>query len=157
MLEPEAATCDIGHRTPDTARRRLRRSLLGCSNGHVDPERRTAISERRDRVEQELTAAVGGGSLCSISRSAGPVPGVKYLEGRMAALMELERAGRRGENLANVTAEAHSRWSERLSGAQERGMSVDWTAYYAGGVDELAEFSAVDPDLPQSSTSPSAE
>lgn len=110
----------------------------------MDSDWRTAIAERRARVEQELTAAAGGASLCSISRSAGPVPGLKWLEGRMAALMELERAGRRGVGGIDVVTEAHDRWSERLRGAQQRGMGADWTAYYAGGVDELAELSASD-------------
>lgn len=112
----------------------------------MDSDWRTAIAERRARVEQELTAAAGGASLCSISRSAGPVPGLKWLEGRMAALMELERASRRGVGGIDVAIEAHDRWSERLRSAQQRGMGADWTAYYAGGVDELAELTASDSD-----------
>lgn len=106
-------------------------------------------------MEQELTVAAGGASLCSISRSAGPVPGVKYLEGRMAVLRELERAGRRGIGGTDVVGEAHDRWSERLRGAQQRDMGADWTAYYAGGVDELAELSAPDSDGPGQRDSPS--
>lgn len=95
------------------------------------------LAERRERVEQALTSAAGGASLCSMSRSAGPVPGVKYLEGQMAALMELERAARRGDDVASAAAEILDRWSARLEGARQRGMGADWIAYYAGGVDEL--------------------
>jgi hypothetical protein len=105
----------------------------------VDPL--ASLERRRTRVETELTEAAGGSSLCSISRSAGPVPGIKYLEGRMAALMELERAARRGEDLASAASSGVGRWAEKLRAAQERGMSADWTAYYAGGADELAEVS----------------
>ena len=123
-------------------------------NGGVDLDWRTSIAERRARVEQELTVAAGGASLCSISRSAGPVPGVKYLEGRMAALMELERAHRQGMGGTDVATEAHQRWTERLVGAQQRGMGADWTAYYAGGVDELAELSAPASDRPRQGDSP---
>ncbi len=95
------------------------------------------LAERRERVEQALTSAAGGASLCSISRSAGPVPGVKYLEGQMAALMELERAARRSGDLVSAPAEILDQWNARLDGARLRGMSPDWIAYYAGGVDEL--------------------
>jgi hypothetical protein len=99
------------------------------------------LAERRERVEQALTSAAGGASLCSISRSAGPVPGIKYLEGQMAALMELDRVVRRGDDLASASAEILERWSARLDGARQRGMSADWIAYYAGGVDELTAAS----------------
>lgn len=137
MLEPEEVTCDIGHRT--AGGRLLRRWLPSWSNADVAGEPSISIAERRKVVEQELTAAAGGASLCAISRSAGPVPGVKYLEGRLAVLMELGRAGRRGVDLAAFTADALDRWSERLRSAQEREMGADWTAYYAGGVDELTD------------------
>ena len=122
----------------------------------MDPDWRPVISERRARVEQELTDAAGGVSLCSISRSAGPVPGLKWLEGRMAALMELERASRSGVGGTDVVTAAHERWTERLVGAQQRGMGADWTAYYAGGVDELAELSASDSVRPDRRDSPPA-
>jgi hypothetical protein len=82
------------------------------------------LAERRQRVEQALTSAAGVSSLCSISRSAGPVPGVKYLEGQMAALMELESAVRRGDDLVSTSAEIRNRWSSRLDSARQRGMSA---------------------------------
>jgi hypothetical protein len=83
------------------------------------------LAERRQHVEQALTSAAGVSSLCSISRSAGPVPGVKYLEGQMAALMELESAVRRGDDLVSTSAEIRNRWSSRLDSARQRGMSAD--------------------------------
>ena len=99
------------------------------------------LAERRESVEQALILAAGGASLCSISRSAGPVPGVKYLEGQLAALMELERAVRRGGDLVSTPTEMLDRWSTRLDGARQREMGADWIAYYAGGVDELTAAS----------------
>ncbi len=95
------------------------------------------VAARREQIEQALVSAAGGASLCSISRSAGPVPGVKYLEGQLAALRELERAVRRGDDLASTVAEALARWRTRLEGARQREMGQDWVAYYAG-VDELS-------------------
>ncbi len=98
------------------------------------------LDERRRRVEQELTAAAGGSSLCSISRSAGSVPGVKYLEGRMAALRQIERARRAREALPAAAVATRRRWAEHLDGARRRDMGPDWIAYYAGGVDELEDL-----------------
>jgi hypothetical protein len=100
------------------------------------------LDERRRRLELELTSAAGDASLCSISRSAGSVPGVKYLEGRMAALREIARARRAGQDVAAAAAGAHRRWSEHLDRARSRDMGPDWIAYDAGGVDELDELVA---------------
>lgn len=100
------------------------------------------IAARQERVEHELTVASGGASLCSISKSAGPVPGVKYLEGRMAVLMELARALRRGAGFDAARTSAAEGWGQRLAAARGRSMGPDWIAYYAGGVDELAELAA---------------
>ena len=100
------------------------------------------LDERRRRVETELTAAAGDASLCSISRSAGSVPGVKYLEGRMAALREIERARRAGQDLATTAAATLGRWTGRLEDSHTRNMGPDWVAYHAGGVDELDELVA---------------
>jgi hypothetical protein len=102
----------------------------------------TILRQRRTIVLRDLTDASGDASLCSISKSAGPVPGVKYLEGRMAALMEVERAVSRGAEASSVAADTVTAWTGRLHGAQRNEMSADWTAYYAGGVDESEELVA---------------
>ena len=105
-------------------------------------EGRALVAEHQERVEHELAAASGGASLCSISKSAGAVPGLKYLEGRMAVLMELARAMRRGARFDDACADAADGLVQRLEAARGRGMGPDWIAYYAGGVDELADLAA---------------
>ena len=89
-------------------------------------------------ANRDLMDAVGDSSLCAVSRSDGRVDGVKYLEGRTAALRELRReADRRGESvLADVAAE----WRAQLDRVRERDMGPDWLAYRAGGVDVLVEL-----------------
>jgi hypothetical protein len=118
--------------------------LPGAHDGHVTSEAGVAavLDERRRRVELELTTAAGGDSLCSISRSAGSVPAVKYLEGRMAALREIGRARRAGDDVTVSATTGRDRWTRQLDGARHREMGPDWIAYYAGGADELEELVA---------------
>jgi hypothetical protein len=101
------------------------------------------LDRRRESIEQELVAASGGVSLCTISRSAGSVPGVKYLEGRMAALREIRRAARSNGAIGPVLAERTAVWRSELARAVDSSMGVDWRAYRAGGVDELESLGAV--------------
>lgn len=98
------------------------------------------VDVRLGRVQEELTAAVGGASLCAISRSAGSVPAAKYLEGRMAALMALRRSIRRGDRLQASLAELLGEWRRGLDDVTARDAGPDWRAYRAGGVDELEEL-----------------
>jgi len=98
------------------------------------------VDGRLGRVQEELTAAVGGDSLCAISRSAGSVPAAKYLEGRMAALMALRRSMRRGDRLQASLAELLDEWRRGLDDVTARDAGPDWQAYRAGGVDELEEL-----------------
>lgn len=115
-------------------------STIGPNGPMAD--RSTIIEQHRQRVLEDLTSASGDASLCSISKSAGPVPGIKYLEGRMAAVMEIRRSTSRGADAVSAVADAHTTWSRRLHDAERNAMSRDWTAYYAGGVDQLAELAA---------------
>lgn len=102
----------------------------------VDPTS-ILLDRRLEAIESELVVASGGASLCAISRSAGSVPGVKYLEGRMAAITEVRRAVRASRPFAEVLAERTSVWRAELRRTAESSMGVDWRAYRAGGVDEL--------------------
>jgi hypothetical protein len=98
----------------------------------------TALLERRrESIGNDLAAAAGGASLCAISRSAGSVPGAKYLEGRMAAINEVRRGLRAGRPFDAVLAERSSVWRAELVRTVEASMGPDWRAYRAGGVDEL--------------------
>ena len=90
-------------------------------------------------AERDLIAAVGDASLCAISKSGDRVDGVKYLEGRSAALREYRR------ELTGTTGDAaHSevgrRWRDQLQITLDRDMGPDWVAYRAGGVDALADL-----------------
>lgn len=98
------------------------------------------LATRRHAVEAELAAAAGDVSLCTISRSGGPVDGVKHLEGRLAALAQVERAIRGGGRPdADVLRAALAEWREALDDVRSRDAGRGWVAYRAGGVDELAE------------------
>ena len=91
------------------------------------------LDERIAAVLVDLAEVSDGASLCTISKSAGEVDGTKYQEGRMAALVELRRAGDAAEALETLT----DAWRADLRHQRERGSSRGWVAYRAGGVDEL--------------------
>lgn len=95
------------------------------------------LDEHMDSIERELSAVAGDASLCAISRSAGSVPGAKYLEGRRAAVVEVRRAMRSGRSLAEIVEDRATVWRAELALTEERSMGPDWRAYRAGGVDEL--------------------
>jgi len=77
-----------------------------------------------------------------ISRSTGPVDGAKYLEGRMAVLVELQRVIRREPqtSFASVAEPVARQWRSDLQLQRERGATRGWVAYRAGGVDELDDL-----------------
>ncbi len=103
----------------------------------------STIDDRLAAVEAELTAAAGDVSLCTISRSGGPVDGIKHLEGRMAALAEARRATRHELDPDPATVESiASRWRDQLVAVRERDAGRGWVAYRAGGVDELGDLLA---------------
>jgi len=90
-------------------------------------------------AERDLVAAVGGSSLCAIGRSGERLDGVKYLEGRSAALREFRRQLR---DTAGDEAhrEVEQRWRDHLRLALDRNMGPDWVAYRTGGVDALTDL-----------------
>ena len=94
---------------------------------------------RRAEAERRLAAAVGDRSLCDVSRAGAP-GGVKELEGRMAALAEVDRAVRGGAEPADAVRAASIAWRAGLDA--DAGKGPAWAAYRRGGVDELAELSA---------------
>ena len=79
-------------------------------------DRSAELDARREVVEQELGRALGNASLCSVSRSAGSVPAAKHLEGRLAALRDLRRALRRGEQAGEAVVRLAADWeAERFA------------------------------------------
>ena len=86
-----------------------------------------------------MQAATDGASLCSVSRTGEQIPGVKYLEGRWAALRELHRALRRGADPAQVVAAIRNDWQFDLDQRRNAGQR-NWEVYRLGGVDALDEI-----------------
>jgi len=104
-----------------------------------------AVEDTLEGALADLSAVSGDASLCYVSRSGGPVSGVKYHEGRVSALRELRRGCRRGEQ------EALERTLREWRAEQERYVdrpgTDPWKAYRTGGVDALLTVSeAVSPD-----------
>jgi hypothetical protein len=106
----------------------------------VPPPRPTTESDllatRRAAAERDLVAATGGGALCRID---GDVVGtVKYQEGRLAAVAELQRAVRvHGDRPLDLARRHLDTWTAEAAAVRERGTA--WRAYRAGGVAELTE------------------
>lgn len=88
-----------------------------------------------EHAQSDLAAVAGNVSLCHLSRSGGPVSGVKYHEGRVAALRELRRACRRGDDSA--LPKVLSTWRAEQERFAARPGTDDWKAYRTGGVDAL--------------------
>lgn len=90
------------------------------------------VELRLAQVSESLIAATGGAALCRVDGTGGSA---KYLEGRMAALLEVRRILRRdpGADLAAVLAAWQSNRDVHLS----RGASAAWLEYDDGGVTEI--------------------
>jgi hypothetical protein len=95
------------------------------------------LGEALARASASLDAAAGSSSLCSLSRSGVPMPGIKYPEGAWAALREVKRAGRAGGDLAERASAVRAKWQADLASHEQRGSGPDWIAYLTGGVDAL--------------------
>ncbi|MGF1666409.1 MAG: hypothetical protein ACFCVC_09080 [Acidimicrobiia bacterium] len=97
------------------------------------------VATEIQRLELELTRAASGQSLCAISRSAGSVPGVKYLEGKLVAARELKRS-LPTDTPCHQAQTLLVGWKDALGGVAQGRFGTDWVAYRAGGVDELTEI-----------------
>lgn len=84
-----------------------------------------------------LGRLAGGAAVCTFSRAGVPVPGIKYAEGRWAALREVQRATSKGAELGTTAEVALSHWEAELASAVTRAAGRDWVAYRTGGVDAL--------------------
>ena len=90
-------------------------------------------------TERDLVAAVGNSSLCAIGKSGARLDGVKYLEGRSAALREVRR--QLGDTAGDqAQREVEQRWRAHLQLTMDRNMGPDWVAYRTGGVDALGDL-----------------
>jgi hypothetical protein len=94
-------------------------------------------------TDRDLAAAVGNSSLCAIGKSGAHLDGVKYLEGRSAALREVRQ--KIGDTAgAEAHREVEQRWRDHLELAMERNMGPDWVAYRSGGVDALGDLAELE-------------
>jgi hypothetical protein len=90
-----------------------------------------------------LDAAARGVPVCVATKSGTPAPGVKYHEGRWAALNEVARRCRRtSEDVTAVATAVRLSWADELLRLTERAAGADWIAYREGGTDALTDLLA---------------
>jgi hypothetical protein len=90
------------------------------------------VQSRLDEVSGSLQAATGGAALCRIDGTGGSA---KWLEGRMAALLEVRRLLRRDPQAD--PGPLLDRWRANREAHLARGTSPAWRDYDDGGVTEL--------------------
>ncbi len=98
-----------------------------------------------DDAARSLHEAAGGAAVCTFTKAGVPVPGIKYAEGRWAALREVQRAHRRapaGTTSTDLAAGALTTWQAALDRLESSGGGADWLAYRHGGVDALTDLLA---------------
>ena len=109
----------------------------------ASPELLAAIDARAEAAAAAMTSATAGASLCSVSRTGERIPGVKYPEGRWAAMRALRRALRRNDHSAvEAIAALRAEWAADLAARRASGQE-NWIAYRLGGVDALDEVAAL--------------
>lgn len=100
-----------------------------------------AILERQlAAAEQAVMASTGGAAWCQLQRDGRVTGGVKYDEGRLAALMAARRRLRSADpaTWAQVLAEELAQWQQALAEVQAQPKpAMPWLAYRQGGVDAL--------------------
>lgn len=108
------------------------------------PERERAVTaELAELVEsaaRALDSATGSSAVCTFTRSGTPVPGIKYAEGRWAALREAQRRIAKGASFDDAVRVGLEEWAAALDTLRLRGANADWVAYRTGGVDALDEL-----------------
>lgn len=98
-----------------------------------------------DDAALRLDAVSGGVAVCTFTKAGASVPGIKYAEGRWAALREVSRAIRRdGAPLDEAARAAHDQWTRALDALRQRESSADWIAYRTGGTDALDDLLGTD-------------
>jgi len=104
----------------------------------------TSLADRLDALVADaaarLDAASGATAVCTWTRAGVAVPGIKYAEGRWAALRGLQRAVQRGGILGTALDQELRLWADALEALQARAGGADWIAYRTGGVDALHEL-----------------
>ncbi len=97
----------------------------------------TEIDRLREMAMSDLQAAAGDLSMCAIAKSGEPMPALKYFEGRVAMLQQLQRVVSGDFADEDLVAGIRSTWdAKRPLAARSR----DWEAYLRGGDDVLTEL-----------------
>ena len=100
------------------------------------------LATARAQAEQELAAQLGSATLCRLQPDGRVTGGVKYAEGRLVALADLQRRLRQS-SAADPMAEAHDElegWVADLDRLRAQDPpSLPWLAYRQGGCDVLIE------------------
>lgn len=98
------------------------------------------LDEWIDQATELLRGRSAGQAMCTFTKAGISVPGMKYAEGRWAALREVQRAVGSGTAASEAAAAAVQAWAAQLDTMHQRGASTDWIAYRSGGVDVLTEL-----------------
>ena len=83
-----------------------------------------------------------GRALCGAAKAGTAVPGMKYAEGRWAALREVQREHRAGATITAAASGVEQSWAGHLEALERRGGGANWIAYRRGGVEVMAELLA---------------
>lgn len=107
----------------------------------------TDLDRLVDDAAAGLDSATGGTAVCTFTKAGTPVPGIKYAEGRWAALREVQRRVAKGASYEDALRQTHAVWSLALQALQERGAGTDWISYRTGGTDALDDLAASQPSV----------
>ncbi|HSK34385.1 MAG TPA: hypothetical protein VK903_12935 [Propionicimonas sp.] len=91
-------------------------------------------------AEAALQRLSNGAAVCTFTKAGIAVPGLKYAEGRWAALRELQRSSAFPADPHATLDTVAAAWAADLDRRQVRGAGPDWIAYRTGGLDALADL-----------------
>ena len=93
-------------------------------------------------ASRSLDTSTGGAAMCTFTKAGIAVPGMKYAEGRWAALREVRRSTSTTASVRVATAATRATWHAALEKARAQAAGADWIAYRSGGIDALDELAA---------------
>ncbi|HSN12855.1 MAG TPA: hypothetical protein VLS51_12180, partial [Propionibacteriaceae bacterium] len=94
----------------------------------MTPTEAAVLEGLLDDAAQTMQRLSGGMAVCTFTRAGKPVPGVKYAEGRWAALRETHRRYAAVPSMADLVADVTTTWRSALDRARERAAGADWLA-----------------------------
>ena len=99
---------------------------------------RAALDRLLREAERDMAAVAGDTAVCVFTKAGRAVPGLKYHEGRRAALGDVARRSRRTEREpVDVATELLPTWESDLRRLTEKAAGPAWIAYTQGGIDAL--------------------